>query len=524
MKPMKPTDLAALSLGCASVLLVSAAPAGGPAADDAEVKHSPEARVIDHDHGVFRPDPSGARPFDAAEQWVIYGGKHAVTTQRPLLELGRELYVQGPFQPGIDTLGEKNLIWPWLMVFGDWRVAYGQNDRGNQVGGDEEVGSIATQLTLDIDVKLTATERIHLVTRPFEKNGDFSRINLRGGSDGDADDSAGKLDGDIDLDGNLDAFFFEGDLGALKTGFTGRESSFDMPFTFGLIPLLVQNGVWIEDAFQGLAFTIPAKNSPALGISNYDITFFSGWRDVTTGAARPTATRPLGGTIEESDVAIFGANTFIEANEGYWEAGYGFTNVADGADGQNGDFDYHNVTVAFTKRYGSYISNSVRGIWNFGQDASSKTADGFLLLIENSLITHKPSTLVPYANFFVGFNRPQALARAAAAGGVLKNTGINYETDGLTGFPKLDDTGHDAWGGAVGLEYLFDLDKQVVFEVAAQDSHGAKSNAMDGELGFGVRVQYPISHRFIVRADAILAEVRGEEDLAGIRLEFRWKF
>ncbi len=508
--------LLAILLVAAPLTTAGSALPTDPSTDGEDIKHSPEVHVVDYDGSGFRPDPAGARPFDPEEQWEIYGGKYPVTTQRPLLELGRQLYVQGPFQPGIDTLGEKNLIWPWLMVFGDWRVAYGQNDRGNQVAANEEVGSIATQLTLDIDIKLTATERIHLITRPFEKGGDFSRWQLRGDSDGDAVDDKGKFDGDVELDGNLDAAFFEGDLGALMTGFTGRESTWDLPFAFGFIPLLVQNGVWIEDAFKGFAFTIPAKNSKALNISNYDVTFFAAFDDVTSGAAPGT---------EESDVAILGVNTFIDANEGYWEAGYGFTNIADGAQTGNGDLDYHNVTVAFTRRYGSYVSNSVRGIWNFGQDASSKTADGFLLLIENSLITSKPSTLIPYANLFVGFNRPQSLARAGAAGGVLKNTGINFETDGLTGFPKLTDTGHDAYGGALGLEYLFNLDKQVVFEIAGQREHGSKNTMIGGtELAAGVRVQYPISHRFIIRADAILGHMRSEEDLAGIRLEFRWKF
>ena len=70
-----------------------------------------------------------------------------------------------------------------------------------------------------------------------------------------------------------------------------------------------------------------------------------------------------------------------------------------------------------------------------------------MLIAENSLITSKPSTLVPYFNVWAGFDRPQPLADDS---GLLKNTGINFETDGLTGFPKLDDTGHDTFGGALG--------------------------------------------------------------------------
>ena len=131
-----------------------------------------------------------------------------------------------------------------------------------------------------------------------------------------------------------------------------------------------------------------------------------------------------------------------------------------------GNLSYNSATIAFTKRYGRRLSNSMRAIWTFGQDADNvqQTADGVVLLVENSLVTHLPSTLVPYFNAWVGFDRPQPLADDT---GVLKNTGINFETDALTGFPKLDDTANNTWGGAIGIQYLFDLDQQIVVEAAA---------------------------------------------------------
>ena len=170
-------------------------------------------------------------------------------------------------------------------------------------------------------------------------------------------------------------------------------------------------------------------------------------------------------------------------------------------------------------------------IYNFNQDPGpgfAKTADGWLFLMENSWISSKPLTLVPYANFFVGSHKPQSLARDFGAGGVLKNTGINFETDGLTGFPKLDDTANDTYGGALGLEYLFALDQQVVFEVA-----GLKPFGRDNELGrvakgsqfaLGARYQRPLSKQWIFRSDVIYGIREHEQDLAGIRAELRLKF
>src|SRR6185436_14223340 len=86
--------------------------------------------------------------------------------------------------------------------------------------------------------------------------------------------------------------------------------------------------------------------------------------------------------------------------------------------------------------------------------------------VRGSLTTINTMTMVPYLNLFAGFKKPQPLARAADSGGVLKNTGINFETDGLTGYPTLDAGAKDSYGGAFGLEYLFGLDRQIVLEGA----------------------------------------------------------
>lgn len=58
------------------------------------------------------------------------------------------------------------------------------------------------------------------------------------------------------------------------------------------------------------------------------------------------------------------------------------------------------------------------------------------------------------------------LARAGGAGGVLRNTGLNFETDRLTGFPTLDPTARNTTGGAIGLQNLFSLEQQLVGEIA----------------------------------------------------------
>ena len=467
---------------------------------------SPGVKPVPHKPDVFRSDPNYEdKKYDADGQIKIYGGKSRFEEVRPLLELGRPIYTEGPFQEGINLIGRKNLIFPALSVYGDIRTAVGYNDNGAN-----ENGLVATRLNLDVDLKLTSTERIHAFLRPLDRGGVFTQYEFFG-DDRDQDDFRTDL--------NLETLFLEGDLGAITAGITDRYNSVDIPFSVGLQPLLFQNGIWMEDAFIGGALAIPALNSPMLDISNMDFTFFGGFDKVTTPAIRDDV-----GDLADHSVAIFGAATFIEANEGFWEAGFGRIEGEDGFD----ELSYNSATLAFTRRYGRRLSNSLRAIYTFDQDRDNnaqQTADGWMFLIENSLITSKPLTFIPYANFWAGFDRPQPLADDS---GLLKNTGINFETNGLTGFPRLDDTGHDTWGGAIGVQHLFALDQQVVLEFASVQIMGDKNEpgraAVDDQYALGFRYQLPIAKSWILRADAMYGFRRNDDDVAGFALEIRYKF
>ena len=177
------------------------------------------------------------------------------------------------------------------------------------------------------------------------------------------------------------------------------------------------------------------------------------------------------------------------------------------------------MTASYTKRYANTLSNSTRVFANFG---NGKNDEGVAIISENSLITSLPSTLIPYANFFVGFGNLSLWSMAYA--GIWKNVGINFETDALTGYPKLNDTGSNAYGGAIGLQYLFNLDQQLVFEVATVQPFGdpiAGIGAAKPQYGFGVRYQVALDRAWLFRADATYQIIDGGEDNFGIRAEIR---
>ena len=467
----------------------------------------PIARPSEFERDLFGSDPTYPDDvYDVAEQLKIYGGKTPFNEPRPILEWGYPLYSEGVLGQTYDTFGTKNLLRPQLLVFGDFRSALAFNDNGGQ-----EIGQLAARLNLNVDLKLTSTERIHMFLRPIDKNNNFLRHEFFG-------DDHGEFD--FVLDGNIETLFFEGDIGAIQSGLTDQWASYDLPFAIGFMPLLFQNGIWVEDAFIGGAFAIPAKNSPKFDISNMDVTFFAGADKVTSAAIKNA-----GGQLEDNKSNVFGVTTFIETQEGYFEGGYGF--IDDKRDGNGlSNFDYHNLTASWTKRYGGKLSNSVRGFWALGQNpngGNTQTADGFAILIENSLITHKPLTLIPYANFFVGVDRPQPLVRGND--GLLKNTGIAFETDGLTGFPKLDSSAQDVYGFAIGIENLFDLSRQVVFEFATVQPFGGQSETIVGDqYALSARYQHNLNDRWILRTDAILGILDDADNVSGIRLELRRKF
>jgi hypothetical protein len=483
---------------------------------------SSEPRKLDKDpvvEGWFGKDPDVYKvlPYSAQEQLDIYGAKFMNNnpTGVPPVQLGIRLYDRGAYTPRPTWLGAKDPIMFGFMSYGDLRLVGADYDRGSAVtpvNGTTRQSTVAARLNLDMDLQLTPTERFHAFTRPLDRGGSFTRYDI-----------GGRVEDTFthNFDFNLDTLFFEGDAGNIAAGLRGHPSSFDMPLAIGRFPFATQNGIWIEDAFDGAAVTpvvarSSGKSSTLPEVSNTDLTFFAGVHHVAT-AAVPTTDR----------ARIFGLAGFADTLGGYVEYGYGYVNDAD-----NSDFSYHNATASFTRRYRGRVANSVRVIGNFGQkgDSSGKKADGVLLLVENEIIprfTPRPNdftilNFVPYVNFFAGWDSPQSLARGADNGGVLRNTGINFESDGVTAYPTLDATAKKSYGGAAGLEYLFDLHRQIVLEGAVVER--MQNSAAGRQYALGARYQHVLTKDLILRLDAMRGWLQGQKDIYGARVELRLKF
>lgn len=460
---------------------------------------SDDACQVEFQHFDFAPNPQTPQPLDSRREIETYSGKYFVETQRPWIEWGRPFYTGGMYAPGIPVFSETNLLTPSLLVYGDYRTAVGIH----RFGGNP-TRQWAHRLNLDIDMRFTGTERFHMFVGPFDDNGSFTKLDF-------SDSRNVRFDTEIDF--QPVTAFFEGDLGAIAGSLSGTDASFDLPFTMGLVPLLYQNGIWMEDAIAGFAIGSPWRHSRPLNWANFDMTFFAGFADINSPAFR-----------DENSAKVYGTAWFIEAYEGYIEADYAYLDDREGA-GKS----YHNAAIGYTRRYFGRISNSIRLIGNAGQRGPlvDRTADGVLLLLENSLITSQPSHFVPYFNVFLGNGRPQSVARAGGSGGILRNTGINFETDGLTNYPTLNDTGANSYGGAVGFNLLSaDFRQQFVAEFTALSPYGnpAISRISGAQYAVGARYQRAINNRALIRFDAINGWLDNDSNIYGMRSEFRWKF
>ena len=462
----------------------------------------PRAQCAPFNADDFSQNPFCDQPYNTCDEIGIYGDKHMNCTQRPLIELGMPLYLGGPVPPPNCNCGPTNPSLPRFYLYGDYRAAAAYNDQGLQ-----DKGVLANRLNLEWDLWLTSTERFHMSTGPMQRDNDFQRIEFNNGHS--------KFFNEMDFfDADTDTLFFEGDLGYMIGGWTGHYAAFDMPVTAGLIPLVFQNGVWMNDAIVGAAATIPARNSAWLDWSNFDVTFFAGFDQVTSPAFDE----------DQSAAHVVGVTTFIDAYGGYVELGYAFLD-----DTAAGGRSYNNVGLSFTRRYLNLVSNSSRIIVNSGQNGpvDDRTAQGVLLISENSFLTRWPYNVIPYINHWIGFDSPQSVARSGAAGGVLFNEGILFETDNLTGYPTLDATANNTYGMAIGIDLLSpEFNHQLIFETAMLGVRGneATRNAPGGQFGVGMRYQVNLTNATLLRFDVMHGRLDDAPDVTGARAEYRWKF
>ncbi len=460
------------------------------------------AKVVEHDSNAFKPDSQWGRSL--TNPYGTYNKKH-VKHQKVIgagqwfhIGGGREFYGNGPLQRSPTPFGERNPVYNQFTVFGNLNTAIAYNDNGA-----EEQSLIATQLNLFMNYEITATERIHVAFQPLQRGNDITAYFING-----------EIENEFNAEFNAEpvAAFFEGNIGNMLSGVDRnlQEPLQDVNFSVGLMPIVLQNGLVIEDKFLGVALGHTNANIPALGITNLDTSIFWGFEDVNTEAVPGTQTA----------VQIIGFNQWADMWGGFAEWGYFFT--ADNSN-QDGDFSVHTVSAAYRRTIGNFSNSGVRVVANFGQNPGNgiaQTADGYLIVLENSFITSNPEHVIPYLNVAYGNDRPQVVAKDN--GGPLRNIGIGFETDGITGFPQLRDDANNVLAVAGGVELLDIAGMQFIFE-------GAGVLDLEGDnhqVGPSFRMQVPLNHYSLFQIDVFYAKrfQSGLDDLFGAEFIYVIKF
>ena len=407
---------------------------------------------------------------------------------RPLLELG-DLYLSpSALQEGWEL--PTGAVWtPSLLVWGTARSGL-QAEWGKTRPGDR--AEWANRSELFGQLSLTATERLVVGFEPLQEDDAFT--GYRFGVDGaDADFEGG-------LDAELEALYFEGDVGELFPNLD-RESPLplDLGFVVGRAPFTYQDGFLIDDRMTAVGLV---QNSIlASGTSNLRASFLTAWNDVHRG----------GDNRDGDDTVLTGLFFELDRQETTWALDLAYADGHDDTDGWYGGisairriYDRWNLTVRLLGSHADHRNDTEVGRGLLGVVGLSFAPRG----------THD----VAYLNLAASADRYTPAARGPVSGGPLGRIGILFEAPGVgtIGAPLAND-GNRALAGALGYQkFLFGGRTQLVFELAGRlQSNDRRSQAGGG----GLRIQQALGRRLILRLDLYGIARTHQPDFLGGRSE-----
>ena len=249
--------------------------------------------------------------------------------------------------PRLHWPGQDGYQWdPRLVVYGSYEMfglAFEEN-------GQRRDG-IGHQLLIDLDFKMTATERFHVQYRPIgEKNS--------GGSLWQFSNPDGYLDNST---ATPDRYWFEGEFasilgGLLPNPFVPR----DYHFVVGKFPYALHNGLLLNDEIQGIVLS---KNTIYLGrLSNLNLQAFYGFNDVDAFA--------------DGGAQLFGTHASIDWRRLFVELT--FAHVRHDFDSQR---ESNYVAISATKQFAA-LSLAGRSLFKWGD--SSGNGSGQLFVVESA--------------------------------------------------------------------------------------------------------------------------------------------
>lgn len=234
-------------------------------------------------------------------------------------------------------------------------VAHGRYDVFGiafEEGGVRQDG-FGHNLTLDADLRLTGTERIHLQHRPIGEDGS-------GGSFYRFDNPQGYIDNSTAEPARI---WLEGEVASILSGWLNDPTqAWDMNFAVGKFPLGLHNNLLINDEVAGVI--VGQNNRQEGNLSNLNTRLFWLWDDVNS--------------FDEFGSEVFGADAFIDYQHAFIETTYAYRKH-----GRTSNGDAHYLAGSATQFYGP-AAVTLRAMAKIADSADS---DGQLYVMEYN--THR---------------------------------------------------------------------------------------------------------------------------------------
>jgi len=289
---------------------------------------------------------------------------------------------------------------------------------GSRMNGVTQ-GLMAPELSLDVNLKLTAQQRIHALFRPLDQgNGKPTFYQWP--------DNSGWT---VRAEGEPAAIWYEGQP---FNWLTPRDDfPLDVSVAGGRMPLFFHNGLWFDNIMDG--FALAKLNLQVGNLSNLGVVYFLS-RGQTQGGTTPEE-------IRQERKNVMGLVTYADWYAYHIEASWGLAYDNGTSARFPEDLDRHFWGVSVTRTFGDAgVSLRLLGsTGNRSRDAGAlfvvETAKGF----EGWRV---------YANGFVGTSDWLPVSVQASR---TNRLGILFTQDRLLPFPGLRGFANDSLGGVVGV-------------------------------------------------------------------------
>ena len=340
--------------------------------------------------------------------------------------------------------GCEGYVWePRLVGHGGYELFAFSHRENNQ-----RQDIVGHQLVVDLDLRLTGTERFHIQYRPIGRENTGGSYYQFNGAQGYLDNSTGEPD----------RYWFEGELHSILGADFDPFAALDYNFTVGRVPVLLHNQLLMNDE---LLAAIVSKNTLIFDhVSNLNIQGIYGFSDVTT--------------LNPDRDKLFALHASVDLHRVFYEATYAL--VA----GESGKIlDKHYAALSRTAIYGP-TTVALRALLKWGDQDG--LGEGQLFAVEAQrvrIFDRHPCGVeegVFYCNTFLATQ-----GWSPIAGGNFNRLTLAFEVNPLVQISAtpVDDK---VWGVAMGVQlFRHHKDESLIPEIAFEDRGGEPA------VGFGLR-------------------------------------